>query len=271
LNWQAPSTGEPPVDYVLEAATSPTFSPVVFGPEPIGSATSASVTAPVGILGTYYLRVSARNANGTGPPSNIVDVVFTAQSSAPGKPGTPAVQVNGDGSILVTWQPPATGAAPTAYRAYLDQGGGPVTGSPFLLPPATAVRSPGPLAPGAYALAVSGLAGSVEGPRSDAAVFEIPGACTGPPSAPTGLVITSLGGLGVRLAWTAPTGPNVPASYRLQAALDASFTAIVLDTNVGNVTMLEGSASPGTFFVRVAGVNDCGMGAASGTVEVTLP
>jgi pyrimidine deaminase RibD-like protein len=73
------------------------------------------------------------------------------------------------------------------------------------------------------------------------------------------------------MGWTAPAGPNIATSYRLQASLDPSFAALVIDVNVGNVTTFDASGAPGTFFVRVLAVNDCGVSAASNTATVTLP
>lgn len=271
MTWVAPLGGNPAADYVLEASATPTFSPVLVGPLAVGSGTATGLTAPVGIVGTYYLRVSARNASGTGPASNVVSVTFTSGSSVPGPPGTPVVQVLGTGAIVVSWPAPTSGPAPTAYRAHLTYGGATLPGSPITLPALTSIASPGPLTPGNYTIALSAVAGAAEGPTSAATPFVIPGACTAAPAAAGSFAITKLGGLNVRLTWTAPAAPNPATTYRLQAAMDPGFAAIVLDTDVGNTTLLDVGAVPGTFYVRVVAVNTCGMAAPSNQASVSLP
>lgn len=271
LSWSAPATGDPPFEYALEAAGSPAFSPVLFGTVLVNAATSTALAAPPGIVGTFYLRVFARNASGTGPPSNVVSVTFTAGASAPGPSGTPVVQVLGGGAIVVSWTAPTTGPAPTAYRAHLTYGGVTLPGSPITLPALTSIASPGPLTPGNYTIAMSAVAGAAEGPLSAATPFVIPGACAAPPAAAGSFAITKLGGLNVRLIWTAPAGPNPATTYRLQAAIDPGFTAVVLDADVGNVTLLDLAAVPGTFYVRVVAVNTCGAAVPSNQASVTLP
>jgi LasA protease len=175
LTWTAAS-GAPATDYVLEAAGTSAFTPVLFGPASIGATTTATLTAPPGTSGTFHLRVSARNANGTSAPSNVVTATFSPDTTAPGRPGAPVVHVMAGGSVFVSWLPPASGPAPTGYRLSVTLGGAPFPGSPFTLPASTAVLSPGPLPPGPYSLTVSALVGTIEGPPSPPASFVIPGA-----------------------------------------------------------------------------------------------
>lgn len=271
MTWGAPMSGAPATDYVLEAAATPAFSPVLVGPLAVGSGTATGLTAPVGIVGTYYLRVSARNASGTGTASNVASVTFPSGSSVPGPPGTPVVQVLGNGAIVVSWTAPASGPAPTAYRAHLTYGGATLPGSPITLPALTSIASPGPLSPGNYTIALSAVAGASEGAVSAATPFVIPGACTAAPAPAGSFAITKLGGLNVRLTWTAPPAPNPATAYRLQAALDPAFTSVVLDADVGNLTVLDVAAVPGTFYVRVVAVNTCGAAAPSNQASVSLP
>jgi LasA protease len=174
LTWRAAVTGAPAIDYVLEAAGTSAFTPVLFGPASLGATTTATLTAPPGTAGTFHLRVSARNANGTSTPSNSVTATFASDTTAPGPPGTPVVQVTANHSVVVSWAPPTNGPTPSGYRVYLTVGGAPFPGSPFTLPATTGAASPGPMPPGSYSLAVAALVGAIEGPRSAPAVFVIP-------------------------------------------------------------------------------------------------
>jgi predicted phage tail protein len=70
LTWQAPSTGDPPVGYLLEAGSAPGLADLVV--LPLGNVTAFATTAPPGV---YYVRVRAVNAWGVaGPASNEVVV-----------------------------------------------------------------------------------------------------------------------------------------------------------------------------------------------------
>ncbi|MBG9390610.1 hypothetical protein [Caenimonas aquaedulcis] len=75
LEWDRP-VGLP-TSYLIEAGSAPGLSNLVTLTS-IGQATGLSTAAPAG---TYYVRVRARNACGTGEPSNEVVVVVTAPTA----------------------------------------------------------------------------------------------------------------------------------------------------------------------------------------------
>lgn len=72
LSW-TPGTGGVPVDYVLVAAVSPGGAPVAT--LSVGGGTSVSLDLPAGVSGTFFLRLSARNALGSSGLSNEVSVL----------------------------------------------------------------------------------------------------------------------------------------------------------------------------------------------------
>jgi VHL beta domain len=74
LNWAAPVSGGPVIDYQLEAGSAPGASNTAIVRT---VAPTLSATAPPGI---YYVRVRARNAAGLGPASSEVVIDVSAPS-----------------------------------------------------------------------------------------------------------------------------------------------------------------------------------------------
>ncbi|MGE3474000.1 MAG: fibronectin type III domain-containing protein, partial [Vicinamibacterales bacterium] len=69
FTWNAPTTGGAPTGYILEAGTGPGLANLATLPLPTTSYSVAGVPH-----GTYFLRVRAVNAIGTGPASNEVQL-----------------------------------------------------------------------------------------------------------------------------------------------------------------------------------------------------
>ncbi len=116
--WQAGS-GPAPTGYLLEAALSAGGPAIAVAP-----VTTPGLTAPAVPDGTYYLRVRATNAVGTGPASAevVVTVGAPACAAAPPAPVGLAYSVVG-GVVSFTWSPGAGGCAATHY--VLSAGFGP--------------------------------------------------------------------------------------------------------------------------------------------------
>ena len=96
LTWTAPTTGDAPATYVIEAGFAPGATSVTI---PTGSATPFYTVrgAPVGI---YYVRVRAQNAAGISEPSNEIALgVGPCPCFPPTRPATASASVNG---LLVT-------------------------------------------------------------------------------------------------------------------------------------------------------------------------
>ena len=140
LQWTENAFGPAIAGYELRAGSMPGLSNIAVVPLP-GSTRTLSANAPPG---TYFLRVHASNAAGTGPASNEVTLnVGPGVCTIPETPVGLAASVNA-GTVSVVWNPPVSGAIPTGYR--LDVGSAPGTtniGS-FPLPPGTNLAAPAP-------------------------------------------------------------------------------------------------------------------------------
>jgi hypothetical protein len=114
LSWGASANN--PTEYVLQAGAAPgqTFFEQVLN----GSTTTFSASAGAG---TYYVRVIARNADGTSAPSNEVTVVLTSGCAAPSVPLNLRAIIRGT-EAFVFWRRSATG---TVSNYVLQAGGAP--------------------------------------------------------------------------------------------------------------------------------------------------
>jgi hypothetical protein len=126
FTWTAPASGGPAEGYVLVAGLSPGFAAPI-AVLPLGASTSVSV--PAVPPGTYYVRVLAMNALGTGGASNET-TVSVAAPSMPGPPSVNPPQVSG-GTVTLSWSA-GSGGAPTGYTLFASTtpGGVPIATVP---------------------------------------------------------------------------------------------------------------------------------------------
>jgi hypothetical protein len=94
--------------------------------------------------------------------------------------------------------------------------------------------------------------------------------CTSAPEAPVNLSATQNGNL-VTLSWSPPASGNLPSRYEVHAgsATGASNRAVVVTGH--SPTTLTATAAPSTYWVRVYGRNECGLGPASNEIRVEVP
>ena len=113
LTWNAPA--DLVTSYVIEAGTSAGATNVIVV-DTGGTQTSLTVlTVPVG---TYFVRIRARNGNTLSAPSNEITIVVGGPPPCAGLPGAPsglAASVTGS-TVRLTWAAPATGCPPTTYQ-----------------------------------------------------------------------------------------------------------------------------------------------------------
>jgi large repetitive protein len=130
LAWSPPANVSvaPVQTYVIEAGTAIGLTNLAnFA---TGSAARSFVTPPVAD-GSYYLRLRARNATGTGPPTSDLRVVV-----GPPPPGPPVLtgSVGAGASVSLAWTSPTTGAAITGYQLQAGTAPGLVNAAALLLP-----------------------------------------------------------------------------------------------------------------------------------------
>jgi len=87
LSWRAPTSGDAPTTYVIEAG-SVSGSADLWNFSTGDTATSFSATGVPD--GTYYVRVRGTGSAGTGPSSNEAVLVVTGTASCTAPPGAPS-------------------------------------------------------------------------------------------------------------------------------------------------------------------------------------
>jgi Tol biopolymer transport system component len=109
LTWNAPSTGGAATSYMIEAGSGSGLADLAsFGTGTNATSFSASDVSQ----GTYYTRVRAANASGTGAASDEVVLFVGANCLGPGAPSTLSSAVFRS-TVTLTW---AAGAGAASYR-----------------------------------------------------------------------------------------------------------------------------------------------------------
>ncbi|WP_291987644.1 Ig-like domain-containing protein [Luteitalea sp.] len=140
LAWTPTFGGGAPSNAVLDV-TGPVVASLPLGP-------TETFTYPAVPPGTYTFSVRQTNAAGSSGGSNAVTLTFPGACSGAPQPPRNFAAFNASGVLNVIWDPPASGAAPTAYTivvggAYV--GALPMTTRSFTIPPP----------PGTYTFAVT--------------------------------------------------------------------------------------------------------------------
>ena len=257
LNWTLASTGTAASSYVIEAGTAPGASNYFNGN--VGSL--RNLYSPPLPNGRYYVRVRAVNAFGLGPPSN--EVVLTVGPAPVAAPGAPTLNGSVNNNVIsLTWSPSTSGGAPTSY--WLEAGSSP--GSVDLyngnIGAGTAINAT--VTPATYYVRVRGVNAGGAGPVSNEGVFTTTGCAF--PAVPTGLHFTRNGSV-VTVQWNVTPGA---VEYFLRAGSAPNNANLYNGTN-GRFTSVSASVPPGTYYVRVQAVNDCGPGGLSAELEIQVP
>ena len=228
--------------------------------------TSAFVTAGGGGTGTGVLTVGVA-ANGGAARVGIVEIagqpveIRQAAASDPTAPTGLAVVVAAT-TVQLTWNPPPQGT-PTSY--VIEAGSTPGASNLAVVDtgsPATSLTAPVP--PGTYFVRARARRGGFTGGASNEVIVDVTGACSAP-GIPAAL-IHAVSGAAVQLAWQPAANAT---SYLLEAGSSAGLSDL-LAINVGNVTAFGATAAPGTYFVRMRGVNPCATSAPSNEAVVVV-
>jgi hypothetical protein len=160
LTWRPTFVGGAATTHVLNVTGSVNAS------LPLGGAISLTFNPVPG--GTYTLSVSAANAAGTSAPSNAVTVTLPGACS--GAPLTPAgfLAYRVGSTILVVWDPPASGPAPTQYQLN-------VTGTFVGSFSTTALTLSGSAGPGSYDLSLLAANACGSSPATPPQTITVPG------------------------------------------------------------------------------------------------
>ncbi len=226
----------------------------------LGDAASYETTVPVG---TYFVRVRTVGAAGNSAPSNEVRLAISSAAACTTAPPVPQGVSGRTGGVVaaLSWQP---SFATTGY--VLDVG--PSSG-------ATAVSVPVGNVTAFQATAPSGThytrvrAVNACGSSAPSAEVVLVAACSPSAVVPAGFTVNKVGGVAT-ISWQPALGAT---SYRLQAGSAPGLTN-VLDTDMGTVTGLTvplGGVPAGTYYLRVAAMSACGLGAPSAEVALTVP
>ena len=221
---------------------------------------------------TRHYRVSAINANGTGPASNIDDA--TTGTTVPSNPLSLFATASGSTTIDLSWNAPSR------------DGGSPITGYRIQVSPnltsgwtnlvantattGTTYSDTGRAAGTTRYYRVAAINANGTGNFSN-----IDGATTGTavPGAPTSLTATANGSTQIDLSWTAPAdnGGSPISGYRIEVSSDggSSWTDLVADTDDTNTTYEDRLPAGTTRHYRVSAINANGTGTASNVDDAT--
>ena len=225
---------------------------------------------------TRHYRVSAINASGAGPPSNVASATTASSAAEPGAPtGLTATDVDVS-EIELAWTAPAdTGtSAITGYRIEVSRNAGQSWADLVANTGDTGdVYSHKGLQPGTTRhYRVSAINASGAGPASNVASATT-GGSTGTPGVPTGLTATA-DSSEIELEWTAPadTGTSAITGYRIEVSRNAGQSWNDRVSNTGNTvtTYTHTGLQPGTTrHYRVSAINASGAGPASNVASAT--
>ena len=253
VSWQAPAGGPAISSYILEVATTPSFTPLAFQlPVPTAGAYSGSIPN-----GRYYFRVSSVAASGARATTaaRIVDV------NLPQAPGAPVLSVSQPtpSQVALSWTP-GPGGAPQGYTILVGSAPG---GSDLgVFPVGLATSLTGPALPGTFFLRVvaSNSAGSA-GSNDVRVPIEAPGT---PIMHAPGVHART-----VTLSWSPAATGGIPSGYILRVRAPGSG-AVLMTTPVSGTSLMT-PAPPGTYHVTVAAVGALGTSGESNSVVVVVP
>jgi hypothetical protein len=252
LRFTPPSIGPSPTNYVLRGGATPGE---VAASLPTGS-TQAIFTFD-GPTGVYYVRLHTVSGSNESGPSNEIRLVVNTPV-APSAPANLLGLVNGS-TISLAWRNTFAGGAPTSLL--LDVTGTAATTIPLGLSEGFSMMN---VPPGTYTLALRAANGAGVSPASNAVTLTFPGACTGAPSAPVGLLAARSGNV-LTVIWEPPASGAAPTGYALvvSGGLNGVFTT------AGRA--LAGTVPSGNYTLQVYAFNPCGNGPVAPPITVDVP
>ena len=274
LAWAAPSSdgGSSITGYKIEVSANAGAAWAVLVGNTNSSSTLYSHTG-LSAATTWHYRVSAINAEGTGPVSNVAGT--RTGGGVPGAPSGLVAAKRGQSQIDLIWTAPSDdgGSEVTGYRIEFSENGGQSwlvlvnnTGS------STTTYSDTGLSPGTGRhYRVSAINAEGTGPASNIA-YAATGATV--PGAPTNLTAAAQEQSQIALFWAAPsdTGGAAVTGYRVEVSENAGLGWVVLVQNTSSTSTTyshTGLAAGTTRHYRVSAINAAGTGPASNVAQAT--
>ena len=259
LTWTAPTSGGAPTSYVIQAGSSPGLSDLAdFDTGSSMPTLTATNVAPA----TYFVRALARNAGGTSSPSNEIVVNVAGGCAAP--PGAPtglSAAVSGT-TVALTWRAAAGGCPATSSVIQAGSSPGLSNLANFSTGSAATSFTANNVASGVYYVRVlAANAGGTSGASNEISLFV--SACSGPPSAPSGLA-SLVSGSTVTLSWTAASGS--PTNYLIDVGSSPGSSNLGVIDNGAATSLTASNVAAGTYYVQVQARNACGTSPASNQV-----
>jgi predicted phage tail protein len=265
LTWIAPTTGDPPTSYAIEAGSAA-------GQANIANFDTGSTATTLAVFnvpsGTYFVRVRALNSAGGSAPSNEFQLVVVGGTN-PCVILSPPLALTGNvigSTVILEWTPPSA-CVPTTYVIQAGSAPGLSNLANFSTGSTAVTFNATNVGPGTYFIRVlSSANGLVSTPSNEVAVTV--GSCGVVPNAPQNLRATASGST-VTVTWDPPIGGCTPTSYLLLAG-SVSGASDVAVTTVNATSLTATGVGNGTYFIRIRAVNGLGQSVASNEVALTV-
>jgi hypothetical protein len=261
LSWSAPASngGSAVTGYkVYQSTDDVSFSEVA-----TPSGTSQTITSLTNGT-TYYFKVAAVNAEGTGSQTSSVSSTPTAAATAPGVPQSLAAS-RGNTQVDLSWSAPASdgGATITGYKVY--QSTDDVSYSEVATPSGTTQTITSLTNGTTYYFKVAAV-NSVGTGTQTSSVSAVPATTPGVPQS----LAASHGNAQVALTWSAPAsnGGTAVTGYKVYQSTDnVSFSEVATPSGTSQtVTSLTNGTQ---YYFKVAAVNAVGTGSQTSSVNAT--
>jgi 5-hydroxyisourate hydrolase-like protein (transthyretin family) len=264
FTWTAPSlfNAGAPTSYLLEAGLSPGTTFITL---PI-TGTGTTFSVPGVPPGTYFVRIRAVNATGTGPASNEVTLSVGAGGTGIPDPPTNVFAFMSGGLLTLTWTPPVGGGPPSGY--VVEAGSASGSASIASLNVTGAVFSFSPVPNGFYFLRVRSRNAAGVSVASTEVMITV-GNVPAPPGAPSFTGASASSGT-VTLNWAAPT-QGTATSYIIEAGSATGLSNLAtLNTGSTATTQSFTGVPPGTYYIRIRAVNAQGASVVSNERILTV-
>ncbi len=264
LSWSAPSStgGTAVTGYKVYQSTDDASFTEVATP----SGTSHTVTSLTNGT-TYYFKVAAVNAVGTGSQTSSESAVPATTPAAP----TSVSATNGNTQSVISWTAPTNtgGSAITGYKIKCGATSGyPGNATVYHQANTSTTYTKTGLSNGTqYSIQVAAVNAVGDGTYSSTANATPTSGATAP--AQVGTVTPTAGNGQVSLSWSAPSdGGSSITDYVIEFSTDdASFSTFSDGTSTGTTATVTGLTNGTLYYFRVSAVNSVGTGTASASVS----